>query len=270
MRIFVLLAFAAMLAPAGSILTTQTDACLDGSSHCSGAVAGTLNVGGDSMSWSGNTAIAAFGILHVATDLTGYSVTGGTALSYGYVGFSDFLTISDPALTGQTGTLNVSYLIDGIVGHTGGSSAFLQVVTRVCTPQCVSPVPAADNYVRDYNPTGSGPTFYSETVAVPNNFSFTYGTQFELYFSMQATAGTVTDSGSGYTNPITTGSGSGYANFADTLILNGLQTGDPNAAYSSTSNTVYTAEGVVPEPATWLLCLVPFGLMIRRKLAATL
>jgi len=259
-------ALALLFAQAGwcnAILSAQADACLDGSANCSQAASGTLNNGSDTMSWTGNTAVAGFGILHVATDLTNYSVTNGTVLSYGYVGFTDYLTISDPAKTGQTGSLSLSYYIDGTVGHTGSSSAFLQVVTRVCSVTCPPSVPAADNYVTDFDPSALVPlTTYNETIAIPKTFSFIYGTPFELYFSMQATAGTITDAGDGgYGNPLSTGSGSGYANFANTLVLNGLQTGDPFATYTSDSGTVYSAAGVAPEPSTMLLCAFALALV---------
>src|SRR5579862_3529325 len=102
--------------PITTSLFEQRDACLDGSSHCSGAASGSMTLGTDTMSWTGNTAVANYGILHVATDLTNYSVTNGTVLSYGNVTFVDYLTINDPAKTGQTGTLNLSYFIDGAVG----------------------------------------------------------------------------------------------------------------------------------------------------------
>jgi hypothetical protein len=243
-------------------LTQQIDACVDGSSHCSQAASGTVTNGGDTLSFTGNLAAAGFGIMHVSTDITSYSVTNGTALSYGYVGFVDFLTISDPAKTGQTGTLNMSYFFDGVVGKTGQSSAFLQVVGRICTPDCTTVLPA-NNYVGDFNPSPLVPfQVYNQTVLIPNNFSFIYGSQFELYFSMQATAGTVVDTnGLGYTNPVVTSAGSGYANFANTFVLNGLGTGDPNATYSALSTTTYSSEGVVPEPATILLCGLPLALI---------
>ncbi len=243
--------------PITTSLFEQRDACLDGSSHCSGAASGSMTLGTDTMSWTGNTAVANYGILHVATDLTNYSVTNGTVLSYGNVTFVDYLTINDPAKTGQTGTLNLSYFIDGAVGRTGDASAFLQVVARVCSVTCPGVVPPADNYVADFNPSGAF-TVYNQTVHIVQPFSFVYGTQFELYFGMQATAGTIIDqNGLGYQDLPATGSGSGFANFADTLIVNGLDTGDPNAQFSALSGTTFTAQGVAPEPATVVLCGAP-------------
>ncbi len=263
----VLVLVLAQTAGATSILSTQSVACLDGTApgQCSGLSGGTLTNGGDTMTWAGDVATAGFGLLHVATDMTNFSVTNGTALSYGFVSFQDMLTISDPSKTGQTGNLTVSYYIDGSVGHSGSGSGFLQVVTRVCTPLCTSPVPAADNYVADFNSVGASSS-YNESLVVPKTFSFTYGTQFEMYFSMQATAGSINDSGpgGGYSNLPVTGSGSGFANFANTLQLNGLQTGDANATFSSDSGTVYTADGV-PEPATLLLCGAPLVLLFSRR-----
>jgi len=105
-------------------------------------------------------------------------------------------------------------------------------------------------------------------------FNFRYGTPFDLYFSMQATAGTMIDlSGSGYQLQNRTGDGTGAVDFTDTWVLNGLGTtdslGNPvlDSTFTADSATPYGQAGVAPEPATLVLsaaAMLAFGL-IRRK-----
>jgi PEP-CTERM motif len=240
--------------PPSPQLTTQALACLDyqtATSTCSGALNGTLQAGTDTLSYT-DVASAGFGILHVATS-SNFAVTGNQAWSYGNVTFADTLTINSTTMQGQTGTLNLSYFIDGFVYDTGSSTAFLQVVSRVYTDIANPAGPTLQNNVADYtyNPLSPSPTFYSESV--PLVFTFTYGSPFELFFSMQASNGTYSVGG-GYNTIALTGSGSGFSNFADTLIVNGLQTNDPNATFQSGSGTTYTQAGVVPEPSTMFVC----------------
>src|SRR4029077_14060405 len=98
------------------------------------------------------------------------------------------------------------------------------------------------------------------------------GTKFEIYLSMQATAGSITQNGQGYSLGPRTTSRSGVSKFISTLVVNEMQTaaGMGNAVTDSMflaeSGTTYTQAGVAPEPATWLLMAfaLPAFFLVRR------
>ena len=165
----------------------------------------------------------------------------------------DQLTIDAAGLTGTTGTLEVSFNLDGSVSSAGQALALAQVGV-----QWGANGPWGLEFGEWNNYTGPA----SVNVSVP----FTYGTPFYLFYFLGTAVGTpVTFDGDG--NAIFTevsGSGSGSVNFFHTLTLNGLQpfdaAGNPvtNAQFSSASGTRYSEEGVVPEPGT--LALMGLGL----------
>ena len=193
------------------------------------------------------SAASFFGTLHVSASST-FNVTNGWALALGYVAFTDDLAITSP--THANGTTNT--------GGNGGS-AFLQVLARDYAESNLS-TPLV-NYVHDFAGSSVNGTF------AVTSFPFIYGTQFEIYFSMQATAGSIIDSGSGYSTPNVTGAGSGNSGFFNTLVVNGAQTDSPDATFNSSSGQTYTQTGVIPEPATLLLAglAIPVILWKRRR-----
>jgi hypothetical protein len=247
------------LCHATAILTTQADSCLDSAlpANCKTGT-GTMTNGGDSNAYA-VSAMSFFGILHVSASST-FNVNNGWALALGYVAFTDDLTITSPShANGTAGKLTLVYSIDGTNTTTGGGHAFLQVVARDYSESDLqNPVV---NYVHDFNGSSVNGTFF----ATP--FTFTYGTQFEIYLSMQATAGSVIDSGIGYSTPNVTASGSGASNFFNTLVLTGLQTADGlgnpvgDSVFDSSSHTPYTQAGIAPEPGTWALAVFALPLL---------
>jgi len=261
--IFSMMLATAGLCHAGAILETQADSCLDTSAPgtCKGG-SGTMTDGGNSQTYAVSAA-SLYGFLHVSASST-FNVTNGWALALGYVGFYDDVTITSPThANGTAGTLHLSYYIDGTNTHTGGGNAFLQVIARdYAETDLVNPVV---NYVQDFNGASVNGTF------AVTAFPFIYGTQFEIYLSMQATAGTITDNGGhGYNNPVVTASGSGSSNFYNTLVVTGMQTDSSDGTFNSTSGQTYTQDGVVPEPATWALVglAIPVVLWKRRRMRA--
>jgi hypothetical protein len=108
---------------------------------------------------------------------------------------------------------------------------------------------------------------------LPDPIQFVYGQPFGLSIYLGASAGTAT--GYGVLNEVT-GSGGGSADFFDTFVLTGLDPTDASgnsvsgAVFSSQSGTVYSIDGVVPEPSTIVPLL--FGLVAviqaKRRLAA--
>ena len=118
-------------------------------------------------------------------------------------------------------------------------------------------------------------TFYSSstfgTFSVPQAFSFTYGTPFELFFRLYAISGTFAPN-SGIISAV--GQGTGTADFFNTLVLSGMVVTDqsgtpvPGAQFLSASGTQYSENGVVPEPSTVAMALVPLiclGAAIARR-----
>ena len=162
-------------------------------------------------------------------------------------------TINAAGLTGTTGTLDVSFNVDGSVASSGQAMALAQVGVQwgVNGPWGLE---NGEWFIF------SGPG--SVNVSVP----FTFGTPFYLFYFLGTAVGTpVGFDAEG--NPIfqeVTGSGSASVNFFNTLTLSGLQpldaAGNPvtNAVFSSASGTQYSEEGVVPEPGA--LALTAFGL----------
>jgi hypothetical protein len=259
---------AAEFAWAGII--TQANACLGvvgvgAGRQCSGAPSGTLASGGESLGFT-DYATATFGTMHIGASVNILNLSNDQAYALGFDSVQDHLTIDSPSQHGQIGHLVVTYYIDGTISNSGGiADAFLQVVTRILPNTDF----ALQNSVEDDNtsvPAG--------THTVPVVFNFRYGSPFDLYFSMQATAGTMIDlSGSGYQLKNRTGSGMGAVDFTNTWVLNGLGTtdslGNPvmDSTFSADSGTPYTQDGVAPEPATLVLsgaAMLAFG-FIRPK-----
>ena len=88
---------------------------------------------------------------------------------------------------------------------------------------------------------------------------------------MQATAGSITDAGSGYSVQAGTAWGSGTVDSFNALIANHLQTlgsggGAVNdSVFTAHSGAHFSRTGVVPEPATWALVGLAIPVLIRRR-----
>jgi hypothetical protein len=233
-------------------IVTQANACLGvvPNRQCSVAPSGTLTSGTESLGFT-DYATATFGIMHIGASVNISNLVDDQAFALGFDSVQDHLTIDSPSMHGQIGHLVVKYYIAGTISNSGGvANAFLQVVTRVSNPGS-----ASQNSVEDDNASVA-----PSTHTVPMVFNFIYGNPFDLYFSMQATAGTMIDqNGLGYQLQNRTGSGTGTVDFIDTWVLNGLGTLDSqdnpvmDSTFTADSATPYTQDGVVPEPATLVL-----------------
>jgi hypothetical protein len=260
MNLRTLLAFsfvAAGMVFGGGITTTQALACLDyniNHNNCSSAFSGTLNGNGngDVLHFT-DVATSTFGIMHVSTQ-NDFTVNNDQAWSYGFVSFQDVITINSATHQGQAGFVLLGYRLDGTVGSSGVSDAFNQVTMRVNpgTPQL-------QNWVDDFHSNVAPGTVETHL------FQITYGTPFTLYFSMQATGGTAQDFQSlGYNFISKTGSGTSSVHFENTFTLSQLTTEDGSQnpvndpTFVSDSGTLYSQQGVVPEPALF----IPSGIAI--------
>jgi hypothetical protein len=184
-------------------------------------------------------------------DLTG-SATPSNRVVAANTQFIDLLTISDPLLNGTTGTLEVSYDFDGVVGSSGDADALALVGLAVGGTK---PFEQNEVGLHVYDATTSGTFTFAP-------FEFVYGQPFFFSFYMAAVAGTIGECDTcelGLGIVQTTGTGKGSADFFNTLVLSGLLARDAsgavanNVAFSSASGTRYTANGVVPEPASLFL-----------------
>ena len=183
------------------------------------------------------------------------------AFAFAYV--TDQLT-----LTGGTGsgTLDISFLLDGVLqGTGGGGGAMFAAVTWGQNPELFG----SGNQFQLSQYATSGP----HAVPVPSgpvvfSASFDWDKPFYLTMVLAVGAGTPLTSlldcngGDACLTP-TTGTGSGTADFYHTMLLSGLvprdANGDPvlNAQFSSGSGATYSPDGIVaqpvPEPGSLLL-----------------
>jgi hypothetical protein len=231
-------------------------------------------VNGDSMVGSA-TADAEFGRLMVKASAEYILTTPETAFTFGGAHTIELLTIDAPGRTGDPGTLDVTYLLDGTISSSGAVSAV--VIAGVLS--------------------GGDQPFHQDFVGLPEihfvslskevtvSVPFTFGDPFFLAMVMQAAAGTGElcpgfPSPSCPDSPITiverTGAGSGSADFFSSMSLTHLipmAAGVPvlDATFSSASGTRYSVDGVVtvvPEPSSLLLLgtgLAVAALRWRRK-----
>jgi hypothetical protein len=198
---------------------------------------------------------AGYGVLNSSAS-SSYSVSGAPESVFVAASstFEDILTItdpSDPSLTGQPGLLYLSYSLDGQVS----GSAFAVVLTDAGTS-------LQQQWTQDYDSSVDG------TFSLPAPIQFVYGQAFGLSIELSAGAGTATGYGA---LTETTGSGSGSADFFDTFVLTGLDptdaSGNPvtGAMFSSQSGTVYSIDGVVPEPSTVIPLLLGIAAIVVAK-----
>lgn len=206
---------------------------------------------------------ASFGKLQAGAsgnyDLSSASTRDAFAFAY----MTDQLT-----LTGGTGsgTLDISFLLDGVLqGTGGGGGAMFAAVTWGQNPELFG----SGNQFQLSQYATSGP----HAVPVPSgpvvfSASFDWDKPFYLTMVLAVGAGTPLTSlldcngGDACLTP-TTGTGSGTADFYHTMLLSGLvprdANGDPvlNAQFSSGSGATYSLDGIVaqpvPEPGSLLL-----------------
>ena len=183
------------------------------------------------------------------------------AFAFAYV--TDQLT-----LTGGTGsgTLDISFLLDGVLqGTGGGGGAMFAAVTWGQNPELFG----SGNQGQLYQYATSGP--HADPVPsspVVFSASFDWDKPFYLTMVLAVGAGTPLSSlidcngGDACLTP-TTGTGSGTVDFYHTMLLSGLvpkdANGNPvlNAQFSSGSGATYSLDGIVaqpvPEPGSLLL-----------------
>lgn len=194
---------------------------------------------------------SAFGVLRASSSAS-FNISGSpqSVLVFGVGAFRDILTINFAPWNGAPGLLFVNYALDGTVFSTGRNTAGVNVETFG------GPTDSQDMY-QNYTTSEFG------IFAAPAPIHFVYGQPFNLGLEVWTTVGTV-DQSNLFQLTTTTGSGSGSANFSNTLILSGLTPTNVNGAeaagaqFSSVSGTVYTINGVVPEPPSAPLVLLGF------------
>lgn len=214
------------------------------------------------------TADAEFGRLMVRASAAYDLSSSETAGTFANAHVIDQLTIEALGLAGTTGTLDVTYLLDGTISSSGEIRAGVGVGVMWGG---TAPFNQDDSVFSFYETSITAPV----TVVVP----FTYGTPFFLASILGAGAGTFDDCvGACPEGPITfaprIGAGSGSADFFNTLELTGLIPKDAfgvvvsDPTFSSASGTRYSVEGVVegavPEPGSLLLLGTGLALGARR------
>jgi hypothetical protein len=206
----------------------------------------TVTLSGASVTVDAHAA-SAYGMLGasgtISFDTAGQSqeAVGGPLAS-----FQDDLTIDSALLTGQPGRLNIAYTLDGVVSPSSGQgNSFARVVANIGGNL---------SYAINYTSSVSG------TFVIPQSFAFTYGQPFTLAFLLEILTGGVSPTANGgYVVPLVNGIGSAGSDFFNTLLLSGLVPTDINgnrvsdATFSSSSGTAYGFNGVVPEPASFVL-----------------
>jgi hypothetical protein len=178
--------------------------------------------------------------------------------------FVDGITIDFEPWRGQPGLLAVAYTLDGTLNWSGVlPPPFISVSAAVTT------LGTPSQGQEGVHPVSANGTFW-----FPQFFTFTYGTPFGLWFSLQCHAGTATTN---FEWSRVTGPGSKNCDADNTLVLSGLRPSDlggnlaANATFTSASGTEYGPNGVaavVPEPrSAWLLSsgLVAVATVLRRK-----
>lgn len=184
--------------------------------------------------------------------------------------FTDVMTVNFAPFTGETGFLELQYNLDGTATSSGDAIAEATVEVGANGQQYL------ENYVSQQN-CSSLPVYVciggpiAGTFVVPQIFTFTYGTPFQLSFTLQASViDKFFEDG--------TGSGSGDADFLNTLTLSGIAVVDKSgnvidgAAISTGSGATYPS-GVSPEPGSSVLFALGLGLIstiaFRRHLVKT-
>ena len=221
---------------------------------------------------------AQFGILHAAASGTFSGLTPNAPTSIrtagAFAAVTDLLTITALGQTGSA-TLDVSFLLTGLLQKTAGAGAFaFAAVTAGQDPDL-------------FDPANLGIPFDSLLV-VPSgplvaSVPFTWGQPFYLGLVMGVGAGTpvscafCVSHGDSNATPATVAGGSATADFFNTLTLIGLiprDDGAPtipvlSAQFSAASGAVYSTNGIVsqpvPEPGSLLLLGTGLALAFKRR-----
>ena len=227
------------------------------SSTCSAFIVGanyntSLPAGTGTAAVAGS-ASATYGVLRSWSSET---YTGSTtpvfAISNTAADFLDDLTINASSLAGQIGYMTLGFTLDGT--NSGGGSLNSEAYVNSILYLASGPVQTSS--------LGFTASSVSGTFSFPLTFSFVYGQAFGLYLNLGTIVGTSFYNSDGSLNEYTaTTSGNGLSSFGDTLVLSSIQVFDSNMqpvqnpTFGSASGTVYSTNGVVPEPSTVALVL---------------
>lgn len=159
--------------------------------------------------------------------------------SFSLAEFQDFLTISDPPLTGQTGYLVLAYTFNGNVSATpANSDAEGLIACGIQAPGLTNQ--QGETLLNAGSVGGSSSAAISGMFSVPSLLQFTWGQPFGLYCLMIASAGSYNAAGE-YTPA--SGQGSAIANFADTAVISGIEFTDASGNPVSVTPTITAASG---------------------------
>ncbi len=193
-------------------------------------------------------------------------VKGTAALSYvnSLAYMTEWLKIDYPPLNGTTGTLWISYVMDGSATRTGVASAFAQV-----TIQAGEPVAGTPYGQRASMSTGTTSGLHTLPKALP----FVFGDWFRVYVWFQAFAGSATPASGGWFPGTLLGQGTGTTLFDNSFKLDSLTITDGSGnvivpTVSSATGTNYPVR--TPSTCTFTLGSTVAGALPKGRTDATI